>query len=988
MTGTSHTGASGAGQSGAGQSDAGQSGAGQSGVVVRGLGALAKSLVLVAGVPLAVGRLWMLLPGPRTPLASAAWHGSRAGGHGVLLVVAATWLLASGRLARDLARALTGRLGPVTGSWSTRWASRVAGLLLLVSAGSAVSAGLAAASATTTVTAAPRGTTSLTASPLTASPLTAHSLPAHSLTAPSLAPPSRTGGTAAARVPTGETSTAAHLDLYRVEPGDCLASIAARELGDAGDWPALARLNIGRPQPDGRRMTDPSLIYPGWLLVLPPRQAQAVLPGVLPVAQPVRPPSGRAGGPAQDRPDSARVVAAPRARTRPGGTGEPGPKAASARGDSEQPHVSLDHPDDELAAGAARTRHVAVPGPAVPRRHLDELAILGVGVLGAVGLARRLRSQRRARSCLRRPGERVATPATEAGHAASLLEPLADAELLDWVDVANRLLWRGCRRRAHEAPSAPLPEVRRVRVGPDGVELELWEPIPDAVEGFTAREHGWTWSLDTDGGLAVLSSLATGCGRYAPLLVPVGDAADASYLVALGPGRRLSVDGVVAPGQAYLPVGDAAPAEGCPPAETSAKRALAGILVALAATPWSDELEVELVGTPLAPGTARLLGLNTSSAAELAELARDEATSPLDRLGSAWSAELLVVVGPSPSSGCGAAVDDTLLDAVGGRAGIVSLGGAAPDRVVVEADRLVLEPGGIELQRACPTPAQLALLTELLEESAADPLPVVPAPGGAGPVASPPGPIEIRLLRRTPDVVGWVAEPPSKDRARVVELLAFLALHGYAASGDRIRSAVFSRGGRSATLGRVHNVCSTARRALGAAPDGSSYLPAATRGRYRLDPSVTTDWARFEARRLRALEAEPDEAVTLLGDALEMLESPPLADTACGWDWMLAEGLLATIAASIVDAAHHLATLGLAAGDTARARWAIAKGRSVEPWSETLARDTMVLADAEGDRDAVRRTWQDLEGALDRLDGNEPSPETRALFESLVGQRR
>jgi len=938
-------------------------------VLVRGLAALVKSVVLVGGVPLAVGRLWLLLPGPRTPLTAAAWHGARAGGHGVLVAVATIWLVASAQLARDLGRALTGRLGSTTGSWSTRWASRVAGLLLVVSAGSVASAGLAAASSSAAV---PAPTAPAVTAPASAARSTslsaATTLPTGSTAAAAAAAAAEGTGAAAG---SGGGSTTADLRLYRVEPGDCLASIAARELGSAGDWLALARLNMGRRQPDGRRMTDPSLIYPGWVLVLPASQPTAEAP------------TDSADGPAR----APTPVAAPtQAGVDVGEIAPPGDtvgRPVHAPRELEQSRVlprSLpDRPD--------RSSHVATrpAAPTLPRRHLDELAILGVGLLGATGLARRLRSQRRARECLRRPGERVMTPAHDTGRAAALLDPLADVELLDWVDVANRLLWRECRRRAEHSPGAPLPQIRRVRVGPDGVDLELLAPITEAVAGFTAREHGRVWSLDTGDGLAALSARAHSCGRYAPLLVPVGDAADASYLVALGPGRRLSIDGTLPYEPCHVPTAVDTAADRSASEHATQAGTLAGILVALSGVPWSSELQVEIVGATLPDNTTRRLGLNTSSATELAELARDPATTQLDRLASNWSPELLVVVGSDPVGGDRARVDDALLDEVGRRAGIVSLGGPAADRIVVGDGCLLLEPGGIELHPLSPTTAQLGLLEQLLEESESDPLPVVAASGGPRPRPGPPGPVEIRLLRRTPEVLGWVAEPSSKDRSRVIELLAFLALHGHAASGDRIRSSVFSRGEHSATLGRVHNVCSTARRALGSAPDGHSYLPAATRGRYRLDPAVTTDWERFEAMRLLALDAEPAEAVTLLSEALEMLESPPLADVACGWDWMLAEGILAAIVAAIVDAAHHLATLGLATGDAARARWAIAKGRIVEPWSETLARDTMTLADAEGDRDAIRRAWQDLEGALDRLDGNEPSPETRALFESLVG---
>ncbi|MCT9080469.1 hypothetical protein [Streptomyces fulvoviolaceus] len=50
---------------------------------------------------------------------------------------------------------------------------------------------------------------------------------------------------------------------------DSLWLIADRALGDGNRWPEIYALNRGHPQPDGRSLTTPNLIRPGWILRLP-----------------------------------------------------------------------------------------------------------------------------------------------------------------------------------------------------------------------------------------------------------------------------------------------------------------------------------------------------------------------------------------------------------------------------------------------------------------------------------------------------------------------------------------------------------------------------------------------------------------------------------------------------------------------------------------------------------------------------------------------
>ena len=79
-------------------------------------------------------------------------------------------------------------------------------------------------------------------------------------------PPQRSSAQSTAPV---NSSTADIPITYTVVRHDTLWSIAQNQLGDPLKWREIFVLNEGRPQPDGRALTDPSWIYPGWILILP-----------------------------------------------------------------------------------------------------------------------------------------------------------------------------------------------------------------------------------------------------------------------------------------------------------------------------------------------------------------------------------------------------------------------------------------------------------------------------------------------------------------------------------------------------------------------------------------------------------------------------------------------------------------------------------------------------------------------------------------------
>ncbi|MFI0724343.1 hypothetical protein [Streptomyces sp. NPDC021224] len=130
---------------------------------------------------------------------------------------------------------------------------------------------------------------------------------------------------------------------------DSLWRIADRELGDGSRWPEIYALNRGRPQADGRTLTSPHLIRPGWILRLPTTSA-------LPPRTPTRPP----------------VTAAPSPPSRPS------PPPSPTRAGTPAPHES---------------RHDSHgPGIALPSGGFvgAALAAIAAGALATVLLRRRI----------------------------------------------------------------------------------------------------------------------------------------------------------------------------------------------------------------------------------------------------------------------------------------------------------------------------------------------------------------------------------------------------------------------------------------------------------------------------------------------------------------------------------------------------------------------------------------------------------------------
>lgn len=164
---------------------------------------------------------------------------------------------------------------------------------------------------------------------------------------------------------------------HRVRRGETLSGIAAEEAGSGRRWPEVFKDSTHIVQPDGRRLTDPDLIYEGWEVVTHPHSTAT---------------SDDPGGDQRATPDPA-----PDAGPTPGwgdpglgGGDHPGPGDGSPGTDpSEPPRGEGSHPLDGAAGGPGdgAAPDVAVPPGGVGRAPWTGGLDLGAGLFVGLGLA-------------------------------------------------------------------------------------------------------------------------------------------------------------------------------------------------------------------------------------------------------------------------------------------------------------------------------------------------------------------------------------------------------------------------------------------------------------------------------------------------------------------------------------------------------------------------------------------------------------------------
>jgi hypothetical protein len=559
--------------------------------------------------------------------------------------------------------------------------------------------------------------------------------------------------------------------------------------------------------------------------------------------------------------------------------------------------------------------------------------------LVAAAYLRRIRRRRAQARAARGDDEAVADPTPAAVTLEARLAPFADAPVLEWLELANRHLTSALRAGARPNP----PGTRVVRVGPAGVELLFEEPVDWAPGSFALGDDGKSWRLPADVDRAVLWPDACEELAWLPLLLPVGDDASGTYLLHLEPGDVVSLEGPGAPSM------------------------LASWVETAKSWPWAEQVGVAR-DTEMAEALAPLfVGQNT-----LDERATVLFTGDPGVLSEA-ARTIVASVTSSPS--------------------------LATTRVMVTAEAAIIEPFGITVEPCrldsasedvlvgIDGPCVIRVAAEEKEprESTAE------MGGGETALRSPAeliaaGPIEVRLLTFTPQIVGLAEPLPSNMAVRITELVAWLALQG---TKGTTSASMLDHGIVGATSAKtLYNVVSAARAALGTDASGASRLIAdRSTGTYRLADDVTVDVLRFVQMAESGIDTEdPHAAAALCRAALHLIDDTPVGNGSgrYGWWSSIWEARIGRLATKAAGRLGELARHGVI--DLEVARTGIERARLAADGEGELHRVAMVLEAWAGNDERVEREWQAACAQAEELEaGSVPSAATESL---LVATRR
>ncbi|MGY4978910.1 BTAD domain-containing putative transcriptional regulator [Streptomyces sp. 900105755] len=788
-------------------------------------------------------------------------------------------------------------------------------------------------------------------------------------------------GHAAAQAEQGG-STAAHgaTKYYRIQPPegrhhDSLWEIAQRHLGDGRRYKEIYELNKDRIQPDGSRLSEASLIRPGWIMEMP---------------------GDAHGGELVENPDAH---VSPEVRQQIGDYAQTGDHAQHQH---QQHQQHQEQGGGQHAGGDGATAQITVPSQrqsgdtGAPAAHetsahsssessfgLSEALLgaplLAAGLLAALGRRRRQALWQSALGAV--GGRRGMEPPIPAGDAQDVQDALlvgADPEGVRQLDRSLRGL-----AAALTAESRSLPVVYAAWLSHGDLHLQLAQPAgkPPAPWQLGQDQTFWTLSRadaehyeDTDA-----------AAPY-PGLVSLGTMDDSRLLLNLE-----AVPGIVS----------------LSGREADRAAVFASVAAELATNGWSDRMTITLVGfgadlTPLAPNRLRHLddveALFETMEAETRQRrgalgAADHHSVLTGRTGPAqhtrWAPNL-VLLATQPSAEDAVRLAELAADAA--RLGIGYLVGSERDDLPGAAWAMEITPDGrllapllgLELQAQLLPAVQQRAVVELFVESD-------PERDPDGPTTTPPFLVDISEQGR-PAVYARLVGPyeiigldtPDGDRSPLLhEALALLLLHREGVHPRVLSSALWPRGVtedvRDALLERL-------RGWLGTDPDGSPRLRADAAGRLTLAKSVVSDLdvlrsLYYEATQGKGVESRAVRG-RLLTDALVLVRGPLLADRAEGrYRWLTHEIIDAQLPLLVADIGLALSAFHLEKDRAEKAIEALGAALRTAPEDERLWNELLRATHATGDPDRLRALAADL---IARSGARGLPPRTEALLDELL----
>ncbi|MFD4969781.1 BTAD domain-containing putative transcriptional regulator [Streptomyces sp. NPDC058424] len=768
---------------------------------------------------------------------------------------------------------------------------------------------------------------------------------------------------------------------YRIQPPegrhhDSLWEIAQRHLGDGRRYKEIYQLNKDRVQPDGSRLSEASLIRPGWIMEMPADAHGGELvempddaPGVSEQVRQQIHDYAKTGDHAQGGGDHAQG----------GGHQQGGGSHASVPAQRPAPDAGQDrqqHADDSAATAATPASSGRSFG--LPEALLGA-PLLAAGLLGALGHRRRQALWQSALGAVGgRPGMEPPTPTGDALDVQDALLVGADPEGVRRLDRSLRAL-----AGALAAESRPLPVVYAAWLTGGDLHLQLAQPAGKPPAPWQTGQDETFWMLARAD--AEQYEDADTAAPY-PGLVSLGTMDDSRLLLNLE-----AVPGIVSlSGRA-----------------SDRAAVFASVAAELATNGWSDRVTVTLVGfgqdlTPLAPNRLRHLdGIEA-----LLETMEAETRQRRGALGAAghdsvltgrtgpaqhtrWAPHL-VLLAAQPSAEDARRLAELAADAsrlgIGYLVGTESgeLPGAAWEMEITSEGRLLAPLLGLELDAQMLPSAEQQAVVELFVE--AD-----PESGPEGPAPTPPFLVDISEQGR-PAVYARLVGPyeiigldtPDDERSALLhEALALLLLHREGVHPRVLSSALWPRGVtddvRDALVERL-------RSWLGTDPDGTPRLGTDDTGRLTLAKSVVSDLDVLRSLYHEATQGKgaDNRAVRgrLLTDALVVVRGPLLADRPEGrYRWLTHEIVDAQLPLIVADIGLALSSFHLEKDRAEQAIEALDAALRTAPADERLWNELLRATHATGDTTRLEALAADLVG---RGGARGLPPRTEALLDELL----